>query len=65
MKVVLRTLLERAEPLAAPGREEAIRLTGVTLTPARGARVVLDRRDVGQPFRSECTPASHHDLAVL
>ncbi len=44
MKVVLRTLLERFEPLPAPGREEAIRLTGITLTPARGARVVLAPR---------------------
>ncbi len=51
MKLVLRTLLERCELTQAPGREEAIRLTGITLTPARGAQVVL--RPAGA--RQACT----------
>jgi cytochrome P450 family 135 len=44
MRTVLRTAMRTLELLPAPGREERMRLTGITLTPSRGGRVVLRRR---------------------
>jgi cytochrome P450 len=44
LRTVLRTAIGRYEIAAAPGREERMRLTGITLTPSRGGRVVLRRR---------------------
>lgn len=44
MPTVLRTALRRFEIAPAPGREERMRLTGITLTPSRGGLVVLRRR---------------------
>jgi cytochrome P450 len=44
MRTVLRTAVERFEIAPAPNREERMRLTGITLTPSRGGRVVLRRR---------------------
>ena len=44
LRTVLRTAIRRYELLPAPGAEERMRLTGITLTPARGGRVVLRRR---------------------
>jgi len=44
MRTVLRTALSSLELAPAPGREERMRLTGITLTPSRGGRVVLRRR---------------------
>jgi cytochrome P450 len=44
MRTVLRTALAGWEVAPAPGREERMRLTGITLTPSRGGRVVLRRR---------------------
>jgi cytochrome P450 family 135 len=43
MSVVLRTVLMRAALRPIGRRPEAARLTGVTLVPARGARVVLEK----------------------
>lgn len=44
MRTVLATALRTLEPLPAPNPEERMRLTGITLTPSRGGRVVLTRR---------------------
>jgi cytochrome P450 len=44
MRVVLKDILSRFELLPAPGREEKIKLVGLTLVPARGARVILQPR---------------------
>ena len=44
MRTVLRTAIGMLEILPAPGHEERMRLTGITLTPSRGGRVVLRRR---------------------
>jgi len=44
MRTVLATALRRFEPLPAPNAEERMRLTGITLTPSRGGRVVMTRR---------------------
>jgi len=44
MRTVLRTAIGMLDVLPAPGREERMRLTGITLTPSRGGRVVLRRR---------------------
>jgi cytochrome P450 len=44
MRTVLRTAMRTLELLPAPGREERMRLTGITLTPSRGGRVALTRR---------------------
>ncbi len=44
LRTVVRTALREFEIAAAPGREERMRLTGITLTPSRGGRVVLRRR---------------------
>lgn len=44
MRTVLRTAFRMLDVLPAPGREERMRLTGITLTPSRGGRVVLARR---------------------
>ena len=44
LRTVLRTAVRMLEILPAPGREERMRLTGITLTPSRGGRVVLRRR---------------------
>jgi cytochrome P450 len=44
LRTVLRTAVRSYEIAAAPGREERMRLTGITLTPSRGGRVVLRRR---------------------
>jgi cytochrome P450 len=58
MRVVLRTILERAE-LAAPSRRpEHVKLRNITLAPARGGRVVL-RHPLGPDrARSRCTTAT-------
>jgi len=44
MRTVLRTAIGMLDVLPAPSREERMRLTGITLTPSRGGRVVLRRR---------------------
>jgi len=44
MRTVLRTAIGMLDVLPAPNREERLRLTGITLTPSRGGRVVLRRR---------------------
>jgi cytochrome P450 len=44
MRTVLRTAIGMLEILPAPNREERMRLTGITLTPSRGGRVVLRKR---------------------
>ncbi len=44
MRTVLRTAIGMLDVLPAPNREERMRLTGITLTPSRGGRVVLQRR---------------------
>lgn len=44
MRVVLRTILERAELSAPDPRPERVKVRNITLAPARGARVRLDRR---------------------
>jgi cytochrome P450 len=43
MKVVLRTILERAELSAPDPRDEKVKVRNITLAPGRGARVRLDR----------------------
>jgi cytochrome P450 len=43
MRVVLREILERADLRAADPRDERVRLRNITLAPARGARMVLER----------------------
>lgn len=45
MRTVLRTALRMLDVAPAPNREERMRLTGITLTPSKGGRVVLRRRD--------------------
>jgi cytochrome P450 len=49
MRVVLREVLERADLRAADPRDERVRMRNITLAPARGGRVVLERplRDAG------------------
>lgn len=44
MRTVLATALRTFEVAAAPNREERMRLTGITLTPSKGGRVILRRR---------------------
>jgi cytochrome P450 len=44
MRVVLKEMLAKFELSAAPGPEERIQLVGLTLVPARGARVILRSR---------------------
>jgi cytochrome P450 len=44
MRVILRTLLERAELSAPDPRPERVKIRNVTLAPGRGCRVVLERR---------------------
>jgi hypothetical protein len=44
MKVVLRTVLSRAEPLHAPDPTEGSRRRAITLSPRRSARTVLRPR---------------------
>jgi len=57
MRVVLRTILERAE-LSAPGpRAERVKLRNITLAPGRGGRIVVKRR---LETRSESAPAMAH-----
>ena len=43
MRVVLREFLERADLRAADPRDERVRMRNITLAPARGGRVVLER----------------------
>jgi cytochrome P450 len=47
MRVVLIALLTRFRLQAASDRDEPIRLAGITLIPARGATVTLERADAG------------------
>jgi cytochrome P450 len=44
LRTVLRTAIRTFEVVAAPGPEERMRLTGITLTPSRGGQVILRRR---------------------
>lgn len=44
MRTVIRTAIRMLDIAPAPNREERMRLTGITLTPSRGGRVVLRRR---------------------
>lgn len=44
MRVIIRTILERAQLRAASHRRERSKLRNVTSAPARGCRVVLERR---------------------
>ncbi len=43
MRIVLRTILERAELSTPHPRPEKVKVRNITLAPGRGARVVLDR----------------------
>ncbi len=43
MRIVLRTILERAQLSAPNPRPERVKIRNITLTPGRGARVSLDR----------------------
>jgi cytochrome P450 len=43
MRVVLRTILERAELSAPDARAEKVKVRNITLAPGKGARVRLDR----------------------
>jgi hypothetical protein len=43
MRAVLRTFFERAELTVRDERPERAKLRNITLAPARGARVVLER----------------------
>jgi cytochrome P450 len=47
MRVILRTILERAELSAPDPRPERVKIRNVTLAPGGGCRVVLKRRLVG------------------
>jgi cytochrome P450 len=47
LQVALATLVRRFVVEPAPGPQERARLAGMTLAPARGARVVLRRRQIG------------------
>jgi cytochrome P450 len=49
MKIVLRTVLERCELAPVGGRAERTRRRSITISPARGARVVLHERSAAQP----------------
>jgi cytochrome P450 len=44
MKIVLRVIVGRAELRAARPKPERPRVRNITVTPARGTRVVLERR---------------------
>lgn len=44
MRIVLKAILERAELRAASPRPERVRVRNITVAPARGTRVVLERR---------------------
>jgi cytochrome P450 len=55
MKVVLETLLPAADLIPSSPEPEAARLRHVTLVPARGAEVVLERR---RPVRPRTAPAA-------
>ena len=44
MRIVLRTILERADLRAPEARPERLRPRNITMAPARGARVVVERR---------------------
>jgi cytochrome P450 len=44
MRVIMRAILERAELRAADPRPERPRLRNITLAPAHGCQVVLERR---------------------
>jgi cytochrome P450 len=48
MRVVLRTILERAELSAPDQSDEKVRVRNITLAPGHGARVRLDR-PLGEP----------------
>lgn len=43
MRIVLRTILERADLRAPEPRPERVKVRNITLAPARGTRVILDR----------------------
>jgi cytochrome P450 len=43
MRIVLRTILERAELRAPEQRPERVKVRNITLAPGRGTRVILDR----------------------
>jgi cytochrome P450 len=43
MRIVLRTILERAELSAPDPKPERVKIRNITLAPGRGARVMLDR----------------------
>ena len=49
MRVIMRTILERAQLRAVSQRPERSKLRNVTAAPARGCRVVLERRLVPSP----------------
>jgi hypothetical protein len=48
MGIVLRAIVERTELRAANPRSERPKIRNITIAPARGARVVLERRLVPQ-----------------
>jgi cytochrome P450 len=49
MKVVLRAVLERCEIVAVDARPEVARRRSITISPSRGARVMLRQRDGSAP----------------
>jgi cytochrome P450 len=55
IKVVLETILPAADLIPSSPEAEAARLRHVTLVPARGGEVVLERR---RPARPRTTPAA-------
>ena len=55
IKVVLETILPAADLIPSSPEPEAARLRHVTLVPARGGEVVLERR---RPVRTRAAPAA-------
>jgi cytochrome P450 len=59
MRIVLRTILKRAELRAADPRPEPVRVRNITIAPAHGARVVLERRlPAARPERATLAAAA-------
>jgi cytochrome P450 len=58
MRIVLRTIIERAELRAADPRPERVWVRNITLAPRRGTRVVLERRLTAPDPRPLASPAS-------
>jgi cytochrome P450 family 135 len=58
MRIVLRTILERVEIRAPDSRSERLRPRNITMAPARGGRVVVERKLAGTtPLKTAGAPA--------